>query len=267
MPKNVLVVGMPRSGTSLTASIFANAGYFVAEDESEDLRQGDEYNPSGYFEAEPLIKLNAEIFSAAGYPHDNTWLYDEITEQQALNILELNELPGHKNFVENYDKHNPWIWKDPRLCYTLGYWWSLMDQDNTRVLLLKRNPDETYRSFLRLKWRTESKSDKDDVYRRINHHMEAAERAINKYNIPHLVVNYSEYGTDLEGTAKRIGEFFEFDLSSEGISFNKTLNSSTLRGKLSMAVDKLGDMMPDALRKKLKMYVPSFIFKFIFPNR
>ena len=40
--KNTIVIGMPRSGTSMTAAIFARQGYFLAEDTDEELRPGDE---------------------------------------------------------------------------------------------------------------------------------------------------------------------------------------------------------------------------------
>jgi hypothetical protein len=37
IPKNVLVLGMARSGTSMTASIFARHGHFVTEDTERNL--------------------------------------------------------------------------------------------------------------------------------------------------------------------------------------------------------------------------------------
>lgn len=175
MPKNVLIVGMPRSGTSMTASIFASNGYFVAEDSKNELRPGDEYNPSGYWEAEDLIKCNAEIFNAAGFHHDNTWLYNSIDDEQAASILTLEPLPEHEHLVDKFNKQGPWLWKDPRLCYTLGYWWPLLNHETTSVLLLKREPKEIYNSFIRLKWRSTSQQDKKDVILRIQKHMDAAE--------------------------------------------------------------------------------------------
>ncbi|MEJ2363028.1 MAG: hypothetical protein P8Z75_16755 [Gammaproteobacteria bacterium] len=51
MAFNTIVVGMPRSGTSMTAAIFARAGYYVSGDDEKQLRIGDEYNPDGYWEA------------------------------------------------------------------------------------------------------------------------------------------------------------------------------------------------------------------------
>ena len=266
-PKNAIVVGMPRSGTSMTAAIFARKGYFVAEDEKKHLRQGDEYNPSGYWEAEPLIQANAEVFTAVGFEYDNTWLYDAITDQQAMSILELPKKAEHAELVGEYQQHQPWIWKDPRLCYTIGYWWSYIDPDATRVLLLKRNPKEIHQSFLRVKWRTTSKQDKADTFSRVEHHINAAEHALKTLSIPHIVVDYSDFADMPDATAKKISDFFGFDLTAEEMGFSKKLNNSRLLGKISTLIDRIGDHIPDGVRKSIKRLIPKSLLKAIFPHR
>lgn len=265
MPYNAIVVGMPRSGTSMTAAIFANAGYYVTGDENSQLRQGDEFNPNGYWEAEPLIQANAEIFQAAGYSHDNTWLYEPITPEIASRIPELERSTVHQQLVENFNRHCPWIWKDPRLCYTLGYWWPLLDAATTRVLLLKRDPKQIYNSFLRLKWCSMNPQDQEDTYQRVEDHMKAAEFAIQKYNIPHIVVYYDDFANNAEVTAQRISEFFGLSLQTQDLGFDKRANNSNLRGKLAILIDRIADRIPDKPRKVIKRLVPSRFFKIIFP--
>ena len=56
MPKNVIIVGMARSGTSLTASIFAKKGYFVADDPDKQLQAGNRHNPGGFWELDDLVE-------------------------------------------------------------------------------------------------------------------------------------------------------------------------------------------------------------------
>jgi hypothetical protein len=265
MPFNTIIVGMPRSGTSMTAAIFANAGFYVTKDEESHLRKSDEFNPMGYWEAEPLIQANAEVFRSAGFPYDNIWLYEPISAELASRILELKQMPDHKQLVEDFNQHRPWVWKDPRLCYTLGYWWPMMDQANTRVLLLKRDPKQIYNSFLRLKWRTASKQDRDDTFQRVEDHINAAERAIQKYNIPHIVVDYTDFAQDADATAKRISEFFELSLQRQDLGFDKRANNSNLRGKLSILLDRIADHIPDKMRKFIKRLIPSKLLHLVFP--
>ena len=81
--KNVIVVGAPRSGTSLTASILAARDYYVGPTESDP----DEKNPLGYFESAGLVDRNVEVFNQSGFHHQNTWLYDTI-DAQHLQLIE-----------------------------------------------------------------------------------------------------------------------------------------------------------------------------------
>lgn len=267
MPKNVLVVGMPRSGTSMTAAIFANNGYFIAEDTNKELRAGDEFNPTGYWEADALIKANSEIFNAAGFKHDNTWLYDSISTKQASQILTLKPTASHQELVNKSDRHCPWIWKDPRLCYTLGYWWPLLNPKTTGVLFLKRDPEEIYSSFLRLKWRTHSKKNKEDVLTRIQNHLEATEIALKKYNIPHVVIQYADYKNNPDETTEKLNAFFNLKLSLNDLGYNHKYNNHSFQGMVLRITNMVGDILPGNIRNMLKKLIPKFIWKIINPHR
>jgi len=267
MKKNAIVVGMPRSGTSMVTNIFAQSGYFAVEDESSDLRAGDEFNPSGYWEAQDLIDANVEIFGAVGYSPHNTWLKEAITTEQAEQILQLTPTEKHIQLVKKYNSHKPWVWKDPRLCYTIGYWWPLLDHTNTRVIFLKRDSKEIYSSFLRLNWRTSGQEGRDDVMQRINHHISNAADSIARFKIPHIEVSYSDFAEQPEDTSKKIGEFFDIDLNVDALGFDKKLNTSGLRGAIMKIAMKTGGLLPDSLKMMIKNMLPKFLLKAIFPHR
>ncbi len=258
---------MPRSGTSMTASIFSRNNYFVADDTENELRSGDEYNPSGYWEAKPLILSNTEIFSEANFYHDNTWLFDAITNEQAEAITKLPQSSKHQQLVENFNNHSPWMWKDPRLCYTLGYWWPLLNAETTKVLLLKRDDNEIYQSFLRLKWCTSTQQSKKDVIKRINSHILAAEKALKKYNIPYIEINYSDYKNKSDETAKKLSAFFNINITSKDLGYNHKLNNNSIHGNILRIVNNFSDLIPGNLRKNIKKIIPRFIWKLINPNR
>lgn len=267
MPKNAIIVGLPRSGTSMTAAIFASKGYFIAEHAAQELRAGDHHNPSGYLEAETLIKFNAEVFAAVDFPHDNTWLYDPLPANQASNIYQVAPVAAHTEFIARYNQDSPWMWKDPRLCYTLDYWWPLIGSEDTRVLLIKRNPEDIYQSFIRLKWRKKSSLSKQDVYARVKNHIAAAEKAIASHNIPHMTIEYSDYETGPAAAAQRIGEFFDIALCSADLSYSGQLNHSSMRGKLATAIDLQLERLPSHWVKKAKSFVPARLTRAIYPER
>lgn len=266
-PKNAIVVGMPRSGTSMSAAIFANQGYFVAEETKQELREPDEYNPNGYWEAETFIRKNVEVFKQCGFDFDNTWNFSPITKESAEAINTLAPLSSHQEFINTYQQHTPWVWKDPRLCYTVGYWWQMVDKDNTAILLIRRDPEEIYNSFLRVKWRTLSKQDKVDTFQRIADHLSFAERTLKEKGITHLTVNYSDFATKPDVIAQQINSVFNLSLTASDLHFDKTLNNNTLRGKLGIYADMLADKIPAPLRKAVKALMPKNLYRTLFPLR
>ena len=66
MPNNVIIVGIARSGTSLTASIFAKHGDFVAADRNTEFQDTSSHNPGRYWELIRLKDANAEVFQTVG---------------------------------------------------------------------------------------------------------------------------------------------------------------------------------------------------------
>ena len=267
MPKNAIVVGMPRSGTSMTASIFARIGYYCADNDNSELRAGDQNNPFGYWEAASLIQSNAEVFSAVGFNHDNTWLYDAIAEHQAQAIEGLEKSPDHQELIHDFDQNSPWMWKDPRLCYTLSYWWPLCDKANTGVILIKRDPEEIYNSFVRVKWRNLTPADKRDTYDRINHHISTAEKTIRDLNIPHVIVHYSDFKRSPEQTASKIASFFDVKLTTQDLNFSEHLNHSSTRGRFATYIDLTIDCLPNTWLPHIKSLVPNWVMKKLYPER
>lgn len=267
MRKNVIVVGPPRSGTSLTASVFAGQGYYVAEEREAELRGGDDHNPFGYWEAEGVIARNAEVFARAGFPHHNTWLFDAIADDQVERIQALDASDDHRRFVERYDEHAPWMWKDPRLCYTLGYWWPLVRQDSTVVLVVRRDVEAVYRSFRRLEWCASGPEAHEEVRRRIRHHVDTALATVKRLQIPHLVVEYEEYLITPEAVAQRIGDHCGLDLSGRDLNVRRELNHASARGRVGTWVRRLAGMLPGSARQRIKSLVPDRVIRLVLAEK
>lgn len=265
MPKNVLVVGMPRSGTSMAANIFAIKGYFVAK-EAEELRPGDEFNPAGYWEANSLIEANVEVFQAAGYTQHNTWMFEPISEQQAARIADIERLPKHRELVESYNANAPWVWKDPRLCYTLGYWWPLLDPATTAVVLLTRNADHIFQSFLRVGWRKDA-AERDEVAQRVRAHIAAADHAITRFAIPHLKIDYDEFAKHPDETARWLTELCGTEIHAADLAFDGKLNHSSLKGGMIARLERCALWLPASWRSFIKKRMPKSVLNTLFPGR
>ena len=266
MPHNVIVVGTPRSGTSMLTGIFGRLGFFLAGDTDSELRDPDRGNPDGYWEAEGLIERNVEVFSAAGFPCHNTWLFDAISPEQASRIPALSALPGHREFVKQYEGHAPWVWKDPRLCYTLSYWWPLVDPATTRVVLITRNPEATYRSFVRINWREDTEEARTDVFQRIEDHNRVAREAIVSLDIPYVELAYDRFKQDGDTIARELSDFIGIDLKPADLGFEARYDHSTGTGRVVFLAEKAAARMPSWLKRVIRAVVPASLLRRLFPG-
>lgn len=266
-PKNVLVVGVPRSGTSLTSAVFSRKGYHVGWIEKDTGRLGDEANPFGYFEADDVIAKNVEIFQRIGYSEDNTWLRTMITEEQIRQIDALEPSQEHKEFLRQYDTHAPWIWKDPRLTLTLPYWWKILDARTTGVILVRRDPEECYQSFIRCGWYQPGEQARQEVLHRIEVHWNAALRAIEKYEIPHIIIHYDEYLNKPESVARKISEFCGLSLEVNDLNVQKELNHSSRLGQFSTWVRHKQDQGVFRYFRVLKPLIPRAVLAWLLPEK
>ena len=265
--KNAIVLGMPRSGTSFAAAIFARQGYYVTSDPEQDLRQGDEHNPFGYWEAGPLVEANSEVLRRVGYEHHNTWIYPAIAEEAVARIRALEPSPEHREFVQSYLPRHPWMWKDPRLCLTLSYWWKLMDPATTSVLLMKRSPESIYHSFRRVNWIQGGAEAHAEVIYKIGQHVGEAERTLREMHIPHTVVDYDRTVESPGGVAMSVGETFGLTLSDADLNVQRGLDHSKLTNRLWVSAKREVGLLPAPLRRALKRLIPSAVYRIAFPEK
>ena len=265
MPRNIIILGMARSGTSLTTSIFANQGYYV--DEDENITPKNHHNPKGFWESQRLTALNAELLRATGFSHDNTWRYDEITEEQVNALRSMQAGEAHRAFIDEFRQHAPWVWKDPRLSYTLGIWWPLLDQDNTLVLLVRRDPAAIFNSFVRVGWREDNNEAREALFERTRQHIEHARRLLERLQIPFIEIDYAEFSECPDAIAERINAAAGLSLSADDIGYDKRFNHDNAKGRWSGHLDRVADMMPSSLVRTIKRLIPRSILRSLYPER
>jgi hypothetical protein len=265
VPKNVIIIGMARSGTSLTTSIFAEHGYYI--DEQDAIAPKNSLNPKGYWESLSLNKFNESILNAAGFEYDNTWIYKAITSEQVDHVDQYKLGSAHRNFLNAYEKNAPWAWKDPRLCYTLGCWWPLLDKSNTVVLLVRRDSEAIYNSFIRAGWRKKGNKQRKLTFERIDAHIANAKKIFKKYNIPTITINYEDFKKNPSEIVEKINRAIELNLTTEDLGYDDRFNHHKLSGRLSTTIDKLITKLPSPWIKIIKRLVPKIILSKMYPER
>ncbi|MGQ9865397.1 MAG: FkbM family methyltransferase [Pseudanabaenaceae cyanobacterium] len=142
----LVVTGMHRSGTSLTASLLQTLG----ADLGQTLVAADRHNPKGYFEDQEFVALQRRLLQAGCPPGAEGWPDWGWTEQETWAIAEVGAYreEAQRLIAARQAGGQPWGWKDPRTTLLLDFWRELLPQ--ARYLLVYRWPWDVVDSILRL---------------------------------------------------------------------------------------------------------------------
>jgi hypothetical protein len=136
-PPALVIGGMHRSGTSLTASIVAAAGIHLGD----DLMAAGAGNPRGHFEDLAFYHLHQRILAANGLSLEGFSCTETVVVPPAARV-EATELVGRRRAAGR-----PWGWKDPRTILLLDFWADLLPE--ARWLFVVRPPENVVDSLLR----------------------------------------------------------------------------------------------------------------------
>ena len=143
--KNVIVLGSGRSGTSLTAGLFATVGYFVGD----NLYAARDSNPKGFFEDPEINGINEVIISAL--PLELRYGEKFQAGQYWLSRVTPGTSPeGDPSTLERIQKlaaRRPFCFKDPRFSFTLPVWRPFLE--DTVILCVFRDPATTVQSIIK----------------------------------------------------------------------------------------------------------------------
>jgi len=142
--RDVVVVGAPRSGTSMLAGLFVDAGFHAGR----RLIPPNPSNPAGFFEDLDVNRANDDLLEAVADrpvggteapPRHLRWLGAYGEPVRAAGGVDLAPLvPPH-----------PFVLKDPRCCYTLPAWRGVLG--DAAVVVIVRHPDEVAASVLAMR--------------------------------------------------------------------------------------------------------------------
>jgi predicted O-methyltransferase YrrM len=143
--KNIVILGSGRSGTSLTAGLFATAGYFMG-DKLYDLRES---NPKGFFEDPEINGVNEEIISALPLElrYNETFQQGQYWLSRVVPGASPKRDPEVLRRIQSLIARGPFCFKDPRFSYTLPIWRPFLA--DTLFICVFRDPATTVRSIIK----------------------------------------------------------------------------------------------------------------------
>lgn len=134
--KVLIILGMHRSGTSLTANWLNDCGLNLGD----DMMIGNKFNPHGHFEDWDFLNIHNEFINRKNLPFfigekDDFKVDDDFTNFAKTIVNKKNEM------------HEQWGWKDPRTCLFINEWGTLIP--DAKILVVYRNPDTCVDSIIR----------------------------------------------------------------------------------------------------------------------
>lgn len=231
----ICVLGMSRSGTSLTARVLNLAGVYLGPQEDllgGELRQIPQpdrdnaraANPEGFWEHYPLMRLNERILRRMGGnwreppPLPPGWEDSAALDEESEEACALIE--------ETFGGHDLWGWKDPRNCLTLPFWQRLLPQ--LRYVICLRNPLDVAASLQR----RDGMPFEDAVELWLTY---LARALLDTADHPRLLVPYESYFDDPGGVVSRLAAFVgrdgALDRADAGVTLAEAVDERLWRNR------------------------------------
>ncbi|MCH9638229.1 MAG: hypothetical protein K0U40_01930 [Betaproteobacteria bacterium] len=138
MKKNVIVLTHGWAGSSAFTALIGQAGYWYGDRTFEKI----DYDT---YENIKLIELNNRLLRELGFKGNRE---HEIVDIKIIEDLackaETIDLTPYKEFIEHCQQNKFWIWKDPRLTWTIRIWAQLLPLEDVAFIILTRNHDQAW---------------------------------------------------------------------------------------------------------------------------
>ena len=201
MSKKVLILGMRRSGTSLTAKVLLSLGFYF----ENDSRPPDKNNPEGYWESKRIHDFNAGLLTELGGTR-------EFPPRMRTGWERSSTFDGKRliaaSILKEYDQHQKWGIKDTTFSLTLPIWKQLLSGD-TSFIICVRNPLAVVMSSAKMRRRPIVPV---DVYRMWYTYV--AQALKNTQDVRRLVLHYEDFQIDSEGQVKLLCSFLGLEFRS-----------------------------------------------------
>ena len=140
----IIVLGAPRSGTSLIAGVLHSRGIAMGS----DLLEPDSGNPHGYFEDIDFIDFHRQLLARTAASVGRVF-EDSTMREQAFDFEPTPaDITTAKALIEQRSELSSWGWKDPRTCLFLPFWRKLLP--DARFIIAYKHPLEMSASLLRM---------------------------------------------------------------------------------------------------------------------
>ena len=140
---NVIILTTGISGSSVITGFLAKSGLWAGDGTVFKDNITGKYET---YENKKLVNLNNSLIKEAGVEFEDKSYYDANLRNKFNGIYAETDATKYNKFIEECNSHSPWIWKDPRLFLTIGFWKNSLDLTSIKVIVLHRNSYELWKS-------------------------------------------------------------------------------------------------------------------------
>jgi len=137
---NIIIFTTGASGSSVLAGLLASQGFWLGHETAK--LQFDTY------ENAQLVDLNIQILRKAGYSRRDANDLPPPDVQRIEALIKTEDLGPYTAFVKECENHRPWLWKDPRLAYTMHFWRHIVDVKSVKFVVITREFDQAYAGLI-----------------------------------------------------------------------------------------------------------------------
>lgn len=202
MKENVIILTGGLSGSSVLAGLIARKGYWLGHDTKVIKRYQTNENSR-------LVDLNIEILKRSGYGWDDAMDIPPPSIPDILAVAEQPDLDPFKSFLCECNANSPWLWKDPRLSYTIFFWKDFIDLNNCKFILMSRSVEQAWTGSVLKGKMPIAFSDLETVETNCVRHSEAF---LKQENIDFFRVTFEDLIVTPDDTIEKINAFLEIDL-------------------------------------------------------
>ncbi|HEY2989807.1 MAG TPA: sulfotransferase [Candidatus Binatia bacterium] len=242
--KTVVVLGVARSGTSVTAGVLTALGVDLGSTAFPT-----ESNPTGVLEDDDFARLHKEILNAAE-PGKTYWdppPVQKVWQQQERFADRIEKLVAAKSKGKPF-----WGWKHPPTILTIELYLPYLV--NPHFVFVFRNPLGTARSSVEHTSRYKDKVDVLRTLKLVNFYHDEMMRFVDRHpDLPALFLSFEDVLSEPGREAARIAEFLGVELTEEKL--DKILKLVIPREAIGDARKKAAGLftgkLPRLLKKKL----------------
>ncbi|HVD98853.1 MAG TPA: sulfotransferase [Cytophagaceae bacterium] len=233
--KCLIIIGMHRSGTSLTSAILQKAGLFIGD----ELMGAGNGNTKGHFESTDFHNLHTKALQHSSLNVDG-WDLQTIDQLPA-------ELDKEATQLIEKNQQLQWGWKNPRTTLFMNYWCQKIP--DAYYLFVYRDPWDVADSLFRRGSDRKVRKNPSFAFKAWDFYNREVMRMFQKNQKNSILIHIDDFVKNIPRVIGEINERFGFHLSTQGTEniFDQSIYNASDLEKIKLRAWKTRNHFPEVI--------------------